>query len=90
MSFYFVLMSWRPRRNDIHTLHDAARANLLLWFFRTWCGHAGRISPCELAQTAKRYVDLAELRKHLKCTRCGNLGHAEIFPSEHPRRGERG
>ncbi len=83
-------MPWQPRRSDIRTLQDAARANLLLWFFCTWCGHAGRVSPYELAQTAKRNVDLTELRKHLKCKRCGKLGHAEIFPSEHSWRGARG
>ena len=77
-------MAWRMAKDDIHTLHDAARANLLLWFFCTWCGHAGRANPYEVAQIAKKNLTFKELRPHLKCTRCGNRGHAEIFPSEHP------
>lgn len=82
-------MAWRQSRESIRTLQDAARADLLLWLFCTVCGHAERMSPFDLAGLTGKNSTPAELRRRLKCRRCGKVGHAEVFPSEQRATGDR-
>jgi hypothetical protein len=70
------------RAAPISSLRDAARVRLFLWFFCKSCGHHGRFDPYALAQAAKRDMTFAELRSHLRCSRCQELGSAEVFPSD--------
>ena len=82
-------MAWRPRRENIRTLQDAASANVLLWLFCVVCGHAERADPFKLALKTGKNVALADQRPRLKCKRCGVKGHTEVFPSEQRAMAER-
>ena len=60
----------REYDGPIERLSDAGRARRLLWFFFLNCGHGAKLDPRNVIVLAGD-VTLNELRRKLKCRRCG-------------------
>jgi hypothetical protein len=73
----------RQHTGPVQSILDAVRAEKLLWFFCLNCGHAGRFDPRELVHFTKGNMTFPQLKPHLKCTRCKQLGEAEVFVSKY-------